>query len=170
MVAAVWTLTAAQELSAQLSSETRVRAMSPVAAKLLTDGLCRSPTIRSLVGGLDESDVIIFMEVSLDPAIGQARTMLRSANSFARFLHIQISARVSPQRQLELVGHELRHASEIAAMSEVRDQRSLREAYRNLGWQVATSHDHETEAAREAERLVKREVATPASPHCRKPG
>jgi hypothetical protein len=44
-------------------------------------------------------------------------------------------------------------------MPDVRDQTSLREAYLRLGWQLATTHDHETGAAREAERRVKREIA-----------
>jgi len=151
-------------MATQFASETRVRTMSISAARLLAYGKCRSTTIRALVAALDRSDVIFFFEVSLDPSIGQGRTSLVGASTVARFVHTQISARLSPDRQLEIAGHELRHATEIAGMPDVRDQKSLREGYVKIGWQLATAHDHETGAARETERQVKREIAGSSCP------
>jgi hypothetical protein len=141
--------------------------MSSAAGRLLADGECRSTTIRSLAARLARSDVIIFIEVSLDPSIGLGQTSLVGAGSGARFLHTRIGARLSPNRQLEILGHELRHATEIADMPDVRDQESLREGYVKLGWQLATGHEHETGAAREAERHVKREIAESPEWGCR---
>jgi hypothetical protein len=143
----------------QSALDTRVRATTGAAARLLAEGRCRSPTLGSLTAQLERSDVVAFIEVSLDPAIGQGQTTLMGASSAARFLRVQVSSRLAPNRQLEILGHELQHAVEIAGRRDVRDRTSLREHYLKLGWQLATSHDHETDAAREVERHVRREIA-----------
>jgi hypothetical protein len=148
-------------------ADTRIRAISAEAAKLLAEGQCRSATIRALVARLESSDVIVFVQLSLDPAIGQGQTSLVGASSGTRYLQSQVSARLSPSRRIEILGHELWHATEIADMHNATDQQSLREAYLKAGWQLGTGHAHETDAARNAERQVMREIAVePRNPKC----
>ena len=57
-----------------------------------------------------------------------------------RYVRIQIVNHLSPEDTIALIGHELRHALEVAAAPEVRDQKGLMELYQRIGEPGGKSH------------------------------
>ena len=157
----------------QSAAGTRVRGFSTQAKALIVEGLRKSPTICSLVTQLEQSDVILYVHLGLDADIGLGRTQLLDTAGETRFLRVEVSARLAPQRRLEILGHELQHVAEIASMPDIRNSRDLAERYAKLGWQVGSERDYETDAARQVELRVKRELGrqlrhlTPGTPSSR---
>jgi len=139
---------------------THVRGASAEAQALVADGLRRSETIRSLVAALEASDVIVYVDMVYVARGPVAATSLTTANAAVRMLRVRISPILDADRALEILGHELQHAAEIAADARVRDAASLRAHSEAVGWATDASNDHfETKAAVSAERLVRCDLA-----------
>lgn len=79
-----------------------------------------------------------------------------------RFLIVELRCPAAADNQIARLAHELRHAVEIAEAPEVRDEPSMLEHYRKIGWpSVADCHERrafETVAAKEAGDAVRREM------------
>jgi hypothetical protein len=142
--------------------------------RLLALGLKKSPTFRQLVNRLEQSDVIVYIDVRPDmPGHlgGALRFLAKSAR--ARFLRVNLN-RVYPVTTLvALLGHELQHAVEVADAPDVMSAEDLRVLYRRVG--VCTGPDsYDSLAARRTgirvlEELRRRDnglrlVKTPAAP------
>ncbi|HUL72466.1 MAG TPA: hypothetical protein VLT86_05155 [Vicinamibacterales bacterium] len=134
-----------------------VRPQSPRAAAVLREAISRSPTVARLVATIERSDVLVFLNVATGPDDTLARTTILGANEQVRLLHVVLNGRVSGDRLIELAGHELQHAVEIAQMPAIRDNESLGRAYDRIGWQVDAGH-FETDAARHTEWQVGSEI------------
>src|SRR5471030_219953 len=75
----------------------------------------RSPTFRGLVEHLNRSDVVVYVMFDRSPTSDLAgRTMFVSAAGGRRYLRIAIDRRYAGCLRLGILGHELRHAVEIA--------------------------------------------------------
>ena len=112
----------------------RVRGASPQMVKLIQDGVRRSPTFAGLVAALNRSDVIVYVQAqnSLPPGIN-GHLSVTPGNKRHRYLRIQVLSSLDTIEKIAVVGHELQHAVEVAAHSEVRDEKSLASLYAQIG-------------------------------------
>ncbi len=130
-----------------------VRASTPVAQAIIDDAIDRSPTIRSLVDDLSQSDLIVYVDVRHDRPSLEGRTRLVEATASARYVRVDIYAKLAPARRAEVLAHELWHALEIANASDVRDDAGMRELFGRIGWRAGDRY--ETDAAVAVERWVR---------------
>jgi hypothetical protein len=139
----------------------RVRAPEARVHSLLAEGLHRSRTFASLVTALNRTDVIVYVEsvMTLPKETMGRLTMMPRAGEF-RYLRVQIRADLSRRDSIALIGHELRHALEIADATEVRDSTSLVRLYERIGHPSIGEHTYDTEAARDTGRVVQRELSS----------
>ena len=95
------------------------------AAALLSDAAARSATVRGLVGRLDATDVIVYIE---SPRLRKFRRREPSSSPspHTRFLRIGLKNSLPPFDVTPLIAHELQHAVEIAENPGVRDEEALR--------------------------------------------
>ena len=135
----------------------RVRALDARAAATLREGVARSATFRQLAGALENSDLIVYVE------IGSLRThsflSFMTTTPGGRIVRISLDFRDTEPFMIEWLGHELRHAVEVAAAPDVRDRDSLRQLYQRIGEQ-ASSGGWCTRAAQLAGATVLDEVLT----------
>jgi hypothetical protein len=158
---AIAPLTAAQ-VRAFMSDPTRhVRAADGTMAAILAEGMRRSGTFAHLVLALDTSDVIVYIEGGrLMPASLAGRLLLTAGPEGHRYLRIQVNGHPGSNDSIALVGHELRHALEVAQSPEVRDEASLIAFYERIGHHTTGAHHYDTVAAQAAGRKVKAELAS----------
>ena len=133
-----------------------IRPLSRAADQLLTEGIERSPVIYDLVEKLQASDEVIYLSYTGLREIPRARTQLMSSAPGVRFLKIDINVTVAPFERLPLLAHELQHAVEIAAATDVRDEEGLRQLYKRIGLSGEPGR-YETAAARQVELRVRNE-------------
>lgn len=74
---------------------------------------------------------------------------------------MSLKTRVGPDVLISLIGHELQHAAEVAAASEVVDDATLTALYRRIG--DPSSHGWDTIAARAMGSVVADELAGSAN-------
>jgi hypothetical protein len=138
----------------------RVRVTDARLHSLMVEGMSRSPTFASLVTALNRTDVIVYIEsMMVLPKGTLGRLSMMPLKGDFRYLRIQIRAELSRREAIALIGHELRHAMEIAAETEVRDSSSLIRLYERIGNASTGEHAYDTEAAQDTGRIVRRELA-----------
>jgi hypothetical protein len=126
---------------------------------LLRLGVMRSPTFASLMERLNASDVIVYIEaVRTLPTTLAGRLLLLPMGKDQRYLRIQIAMNGSPNELVSLIGHELRHAIEVADSPGVKDEAELVRLYERIGTRSTNVHCYETDAARSTARLVRKEM------------
>ena len=137
----------------------RVRSVDAHLTRLIEDGLRRSVTFGDLVAAVNASDVIVYIQrvERLAPTIA-GQLMIVPVPNAQRYLRIQVLDHLSPNETIALIGHELRHALEVAAAPEVRDQKGLTALYERIGEAGARTHSFDTRAAQNTGRRVKREL------------
>lgn len=132
----LWLLTvlAASPAHAQAAG-TRIRAESPYLRLIIAAGIAQSPTFREVVDQLEESDLIVEVRCSQFRASALAgRTALLSAQPTVRYVLVEVSCPATSLLALCTVGHELRHALEIATARSVVDSESLALLYTQIGF------------------------------------
>jgi hypothetical protein len=139
---------------------TRVRPLSGPARFVVDEGLLRSPTIARLVAELHQYDVFVYIEMD-EPAGARGSTSIMSVAPGARFLRVRIFRNLDPRQQIEVLGHELHHALEIARAANVVDDKSFRAYFDRIGYQTGTGF--ETDAARRVEEDIRRELSRSGS-------
>jgi hypothetical protein len=131
----------------------------------LFDGARRSETFRELLASLDGSDVIAYIEQSHDlPATVHGHLVLAATSGSFRYVRIRIRSMQAPDELIAIIGHELRHALEIAQAPEIQDEASMRAHYERAG--TGRSHDlgFETREAQDAGRRVRFELRKAVNP------
>lgn len=137
----------------------RVRGASPRVTSALFDGVRRSRTFAGLVAGVEQSNIIAYIELVLDlPPTTDGRLMLLSKTSGHRYVRIQVRTTLSPDQIISTIGHELQHALEIAEAPGVCDEKSMRRFYQRLGAGASHTLGFDTEAARVAGDRVRVEL------------
>lgn len=136
----------------------RVRPLSDRGERLLQTATELSPTIADLLDRIEQSDIIVQVEVRFSFDVAFAVTRLVTATPHARYVRVSINPRQSPLRRLELLGHELQHVVEIAEDPTVRTQDQMRQYFTRIGRRHTASTAFETDAAVDAELQVRREV------------
>lgn len=139
----------------------RTRAADERSWHLVTTALSASPTVARQVAALEETDVIVVVQLCmvLPPAQGDIRIL--SAAGGVRHLRVRVTTAVATWEQVAVLGHELQHALEIAADAEVRDVETLERLFKRIGfrhWGRALGGGWETLAAIEAGDTVATEV------------
>jgi hypothetical protein len=130
---------------------------------LLEEGMRTSPTLRAIVERLQASDVIVYLRcdgVTEDATAG--RLTFVSAAGGRRYIVVRMTHLVSPERQIALIAHELRHAVEIADAPGIVDGPSLVREYKRIGYVNLASRlpgvAFDTHAAVQAGTQVLREM------------
>ena len=116
-------------------------------------------TFGDLVAAVNASDVIVYIQrvERLAPTIA-GQLMIVPVPNAQRYLRIRLLDHLSPDETIALIGHELRHALEVAAAPEVRDQKGLTALYERIGEPGGRTHSFDTRAAQNSGRRVKREL------------
>jgi hypothetical protein len=138
----------------------RVRSVDSQINALMLEGLKRSVTFADLVAAVSASDVIVYIQRvdRLAPTIA-GQLMIVPVPNAQRYLRIQIISHLSPDETIALIGHELRHALEVAAAPDVRDQNGLMALYQRIGEPGGGLHSFDTRAAQNTGRRVRMELA-----------
>ena len=90
------------------------------------------------------------------------RLAFMSAAGGWRYVNIRLSCRLNAQEEIAALGHELRHAVEVADAPSIVDVESLGEHYRRIGFAshgVKQGSGYETRAAIDAARQVWAELS-----------
>jgi len=137
----------------------KVRTTDRIVQSLLAEGLRRSVTFSDLVAAVNATDVIVYIQrvPKLPPTIA-GQLMIVPVPGAQRYLRIQISQHLSPLETIALIGHELRHALEVAAAPEVKDQQGLTDLYRRIGEAGGVVHSFDTRAAQNTGKRVMTEL------------
>lgn len=156
------TLAAAPDPTAALTApDRRVRSTDRHIIGLLHKGVARSKTFAELVTALNTTDVIVYIErVPTLPTTLAGRLLLLPITGHQRYLRIQVRGDLSPIELIALIGHELRHALEIAEHPAVRDESAMLTLYQRIGHpSTGALHTFDTQAAQTAGRQVRMELA-----------
>jgi hypothetical protein len=154
---------AADPATDALARSPRVRAGDSRSALLLTNGLERSDTFRSIVQQLEERDVIVYIEI--EPALHRrlaGKMTWVGASSTHRYVRVSLNPELPTDLAISTLGHELRHALEVATAPQVVSARTLEDFYaRNGTGTRGQVNSWDTLAARDAGDEVRRELLSP---------
>jgi len=138
----------------------RVRSTDPEIKRVMALGIQRSPTFASLLAAVNMTDVIVYVErVSRLSTAISGRLMLVPVVHDQRYLRIQVRPGLTPDELIALIGHELRHALEVAADPTVRDQNALIKLYERIGENGFGNHSYDTRAAQDTGYKVRGELS-----------
>ena len=129
---------------------------------LFEEGKRSSPTFQALISRLEESDVVVYIEMDRWATTSFAgRLSFLSVVGGTRYLLIRVVPLVSPIQQLAMMAHELQHAVEVADNPGVVDGDSLLREYMRIGYLngvTSTGLAVDTRAAIEAAARVTQEL------------
>jgi hypothetical protein len=129
--------------------------------RLLHDGVRDSDTFRRLVDRLRRSDVIVYLESGPGTRTADGRLTFMSAVGGFRYVHIRVARLASADVQIALIGHELRHAVEVADAPAIVDGDTLAREYERIGFantQQLTGVSYDSAAAVAAGYQVLRDL------------
>jgi hypothetical protein len=129
---------------------------------LVEEASRRSPFIRELIDRLEGLDVTVYIRsrVFLMSDL-EGRIALLSAAGSHRYLVIELACGRNGFSQMATLGHELYHATEIAAEPSIVDPQTLAAFYTRIGTQTNDNigrRTFETQAAADAGRRTRREL------------
>jgi hypothetical protein len=112
-----------------------VRTMDPRLRSEINEGLARSSFFRQLIARLDASDVIVYVQsrCAMPHRIFGRLAFMGTAGG-RRYVHVLVSCALMDNEQVAALGHELRHAVEIAEAPSVVDTSSLGAEYQRIGY------------------------------------
>jgi hypothetical protein len=128
-------------------------------ASLLREAERRSSTIRRLVGALNRTDIVVYIELAPSVPNRSGRLTFIAANRAFRMFRISLDMRNHVDDQIKWLGHELAHALEVGLAPDVRSESSMKKLYARVGRRVDGGPDYETAGAEETGRLVKAEIS-----------
>jgi hypothetical protein len=114
--------------------QTVLRPANRYLRNVIAEGLLHSATLRSLVSRLESLNTIVYLDSGqpLGPnTLGRTRLMV--ATGIFRYIRTDLDDRLPRVDLLALLGHELRHAVEIAEHPSVVDEPTLIALYREIG-------------------------------------
>jgi hypothetical protein len=153
--------TAFAEPAATRPGGPRVRAQDGRIARLIADGLKRSPTLRALVDRIEAGNVIVYVGGNplMKSHLSGALSFVASAGNF-RYVRAMINAGQLPDPMISTLAHEFQHVVELIDEPSVVDDDSLVRLYRRIG--VSTGQRQltgwETLAAQAIGAQVRREL------------
>jgi hypothetical protein len=128
---------------------------------VLADGL-QSPTFQALVTGIEASNLIVYVRCkAFDDPLLDGRLSLMGATPESRYAVIELACPRPRFAQTVTLGHELRHANEVAAAPAVVDPASFKHLYDRIGfrlWAAPGAARYDTNAAITTGWQVRREL------------
>lgn len=105
---------------------------------LLLEGYERSPTLKSLVDAIGETNGIVYIQTGRCPVPGLRGCLLHIiyGNGGFRYLWIRIRAAAEPLELVSTMAHELQHALEVLQQPWIRTGLDLLQFYRSPGSQA----------------------------------
>ena len=136
-----------------------VRGATPAVNAMLAMGIKRSTTFARLARDLDDTDVIVYVEIVNSLPTGlDGRLSFSTKAGGLRYLRIQVPANTGKHDLIAVVGHELQHAMEIAEHPNVQDSEGVASLYKLIGLQAHGVDRYDTTAARSVGRRVRAEL------------
>jgi hypothetical protein len=130
--------------------------------ELVDEAARRSETVRDLIDRLEHMDVVVYIRTrAFMPSDLDGRVALLAKSGHRRFLVIELARERSTIVQMSTLGHELFHATEIAAEPSIVNARTLEEHYSSIGKRTSSTAGHltfETEAAAHAGERTRQEL------------
>lgn len=136
----------------------RLRCLDKRAGNVLREALRYSPTVRGLAARIEDSDLIVLLQIVMLPGNMVGATKLMTSVPGARYVSVTLDPRGLPQDMLGRLGHELRHVVEIADAPDVADEAGMQALFKRIGWKAGRANTYETEAAIETGRRVASEA------------
>lgn len=134
-----------------------LRPLDDRAKFLLKEGLDASFTVQQLARHLEQSDVVVYLRVAiLNPDLA-GTTTLQAVTAETRYVVVTVDPHAIPLDLVSRLGHELRHAVEIADAPEVRSVDAMRQLFKRIGWRSGGTDRWETKEALATGRDVMRE-------------
>jgi hypothetical protein len=152
--------------------DSHVRANDRRMEALIEDAARASSTIHLLISRLDESDTVVYVHQNPDLEGARSGELKFMASSGGwRYVRVELQTRLARRLQIAALGHELRHAVEVAEAPQVVDATSLSHLYERIGYEVARRpRAFESQAAIVAGRQVGRELSGRPPDRCARRG
>ena len=132
-------------------------------AALLQEAPLRSPTLARLLAAIEQSDVLVWVELQEPIPNRSGQLTMISASHGYRYLLVSLDSRNMGDQRIAWLGHELMHALEVAGAAEVQDAGSMRRFFARIACAGSAGVGFETTAAIEAGDTVRTEVWRTAS-------
>lgn len=130
-------------------------------ARLLEDGLARSPSLAGLVERIGELKGLVFVRVidrtHATSAAGGLSHNVATAGGVCMLQIALVRDYTYGDRAIAILAHEFRHAVEVLEHPEARSEAAVDRLYQQIGY-VSGRGAMETDAALEMERLVAEEL------------
>jgi hypothetical protein len=125
-------------------------------AAALVRGRHESPTFRAIVDRLAASDLIVYVSRGAISGDTAASTQLVSATGGFRYVRVTLELDPDSDVGVAMLGHELRHALELADAPWVVDEDAVLSLYQEIGYAscMRPSHCYDTREAVDAGRQV----------------
>jgi hypothetical protein len=120
----------------------------------VTNATRRSPTFRSLITKLNDSDVIVYLESRVTrEGLGGYLLHRVAAHGAYRYLRVIVNPHGRDERLMAVIAHELQHAVEIARAPEVGRSETVQAFFARIGFECPGAC-HETIDAMNVEAAV----------------
>jgi hypothetical protein len=158
----VITLVTSAPIGADPAPGPRLRLTDRRLRAILDVGRQESPLFRALVDQLETSDVVVYVQCArLRTRLDGELTFLTKAAG-VRYVMVRIAWDLPLPRKIAILGHELRHALEIAGSPDVVSAATLAAAYERFGFTRNRGHDRldfDSIAAVETGMTISRQLA-----------
>ena len=136
LAAAVVLIASVPSARAEHAPRAHVRTWDVPAQRLVRYALRQSLLTRQLADRLQRSDVFVYVGYDCElPDSLMGRLSFMAFAPGVRYVSVHLSCKAPLLVQLAALGHELRHAVEIAEDPSVVDDASLLDSYRRIGFQ-----------------------------------
>jgi hypothetical protein len=118
----------------------RLRPQGDRVAHWLREARRRSPTVQRLVDRIEQSDVIVYLDISrhLAPNVSACLTWMAATNS-RRIVRASFRMNLGANDAIAMVAHELQHVVEVIDHPEVRSNATLLDLYTRIGHATGTN-------------------------------
>jgi len=149
------------------SDASQLRPVSAFEAAVIREGACGSPTLRALADRVDASDLTVHVSLKrfADRRLAGGLRFL-AATPTDRVLLIDIAFGLDRYARIAMLGHELQHVVEVAETAQIRDKEGFRRFYALHGVEGAIDGGYETDAARQAEIAIRKELTRTSLHRC----
>ena len=127
------------------------------AQALVSDADRRSPTVHALLAALQQTDVIVMVEIGNRDGRTSGALFWGGAGHGVRWLRVIIDIVKPPVEQAGWLAHELQHAVEVAGAPDVQDAAGLSRLYERIGYPVGKG-EFETDRACSTQKQALRDL------------
>jgi hypothetical protein len=153
-------------LAADVSLMPHLRPLDPLTTAAIEAGQDRSPTFAALVRTVEDAEFVVYVESSRRMRRGMDGYLVHGAAG-PRYLRLVLKTGLSLDERIEVLAHELQHVREVIQAGIVNDPAAMQALFSRIGYNKrqhgARQQEYETEAARQIESMVARELRARAS-------